>query len=155
MQNAYFRGKYGEQIRAVKNARAAGKAKKVHELIINAGNDIESEESDSDYMYVDDDVNELTLDEKMDMYFNSFKAGENPVDDQNHAHTQTDEVGLLITQIPSSLGALSEVATFLERHGKLLSVKVRSICGNIHFQKEKVPCNLTTFFKADKNSALY
>ena len=127
MQNAYFRGKYGDQIRAAKNARAAGNAKKGPELLINAGNDIESEESDSDYMYVDDDVNELTLGEKMDMYFNSFDAGESLVDDQNHAYTQTDEVGLLITQIPTSLGSLSEVATFLEKYGKLSSIKVRTL----------------------------
>ena len=133
VQNAYFRGKYGDQIRAAKNARAAVNPKKVPELIINAGNDINSEESDSDYMYVDDDVNELTLDEKMDMYFNSLDAGEPPVDDQNHAYTQTDEVGLLITQIPSSLGSLSEVATFLEKYGKLASVKVRTICSVMYY----------------------
>ena len=61
------------------------------------------------------------------MYFNSFDAGESPVDDQNHAYTQTDEVGLLITQIPTSLGSLSEVATFLEKYGKLSSIKVRTL----------------------------
>ena len=130
VQNAYFRGKYGDQLKAAKRKRE--NAKKIPELFINAGNVIESEESDSDYIYVDEDVNELTLDEKMDMYFSSIEAEEQPVDDQHHAYTQTtqtDEVGLLITQIPSSLGSLSEVATFLEKCGKLLSVKVRNICG--------------------------
>ena len=133
VQNAYFRGKYGDQIKAAKDARAAENAKKIPELFINAGNVIESEESDSDYIYVDEDVNELTLDEKMDMYFSSLEAGEQPVDDQNHAYTQTDEVGLLITQIPSSLGSLSEVATFLEKYGKLASVKVRTICSVVYY----------------------
>lgn len=149
VRNAYFRGKYGDKIRAVKNARAAGNAKKVvvTEPVNLHENYAESEESDSDYLYVDDDVNELTLDEKMDRYFNSLEDGEKPVGDQNHACTQTDEIGLLITQIPSSFGSLSEVATFLEKHGRLISVKVRDdIC------YMKIPSNLLLFFKADKKN---